>query len=395
MKRLLFYFFVLLLAAWIGLKVQADAGYVLVVYRNLSIETTLWFAVAALVVGFLLFYLFLRFVHNSRILPGRLMRWWYKRSEQKAVHLTNVGLMKLIEQDYNSAERCLSKSAEKNPDPFVNYLAAAWIAQKQEAYKRRDSYLNKAHSTMPDAELAVGILQVRMQIRSKQWEQALATLKYLQGLKPHHKTVLRCLQQVYCELGDWQSLLELLPQLKKKAAYSAEEYYLICEKVYLGVMSASAAKQGKKAVDKAWHELPRSMQENPKLLAFYVDFLLKDKRSAEAEELLRKVLNKVWLPEILPLYAFTSGEKAATQLAAAERWLKSHPENVELLMCLGQICKKQALWGKARRYLEQVVALSPSASAYLQLGEIMEKYEGIEQNKAKEFYKQGIIKLMR
>jgi HemY protein len=52
-------------------------------------------------------------------------------------------------------------------------------------------------------------------------------------------------------------------------------------------------------------------------------------------------------------------EGSATLLAQiehGEHWTRERPNDADLALVLGVLCLKQKLWGKAQRYLEQVVA---------------------------------------
>ena len=51
-------------------------------------------------------------------------------------------------------------------------------------------------------------------------------------------------------------------------------------------------------------------------------------------------------------YGRVQGSDPARQLANAEGWLKDHPQNAVLLLALGRLSLRNALWGKARDYLE-------------------------------------------
>ena len=44
-----------------------------------------------------------------------------------------------------------------------------------------------------------------------------------------------------------------------------------------------------------------------------------------------------------------------------------------LLLALGFICMQQELWGKARNYLEASLAIEPSHTAFVRLGQLLER----------------------
>jgi HemY protein len=388
MKRLLIYFLILLAAVWLGLKIQADAGYILIYYRNWTIETTLWMAALVILLGFLLFYIILRFFYNSKILPQRLRLWWHNFRECRAIKLTDTGLLRFAEEAWASAEKCFVKAARYHPNPFLNYLKAAKAAQKQNAFSRRDNYLAKAHQLVKKSDIAFGIIQAKMQISSKQWEQAIAILKHLQTKRPRDKVILRMLQRVHRELNDWQDLQNLLPLLRKREVLSPSELLLLEQQVYMEFWLARCKSFHPNDIKKLWLEIPRHMRNNVELVSHYAHYLLKNNLNEVAEELLRDVINKSWQPKLLELYAAITSAKPVKQLAHAEKWLKLHPTDPDLLICLGKICKKQALWGKARHYFEKSIKLMPTPIAYLELGQVVE-IQG-EKEMSLDYYRKGL-----
>ncbi|OGT06404.1 MAG: hypothetical protein A2X78_01500 [Gammaproteobacteria bacterium GWE2_37_16] len=376
MKRLLIYFLFLLAAVWLGIKLQTDSGYVLVTYHNWSLETTFWFALLSLVFCFALFYLFLRFVYNSKILPKRVQYWWHKHKEKKAIRLTNDGLLNLVEENWASAEKKLIHSARHSPNPFISYLTASQAAQNLSAHKRRDTYLNKAHSCIKKSEFAISLYQVKMQIQSHQLEQALCNLKQLHILKPKHPLIIKLLKEVYLSLHDWDNLRSLLPLLDNRKVLSKQDFLNLEQLVYLQLIQESVQKGTFTETRALWSMLPRYLQNTPDIAYCYVLYLLQNDSHLEAEQILKNALIKKWHPSLLSLYSATNSTNPTRQLALAEKWIDTHPEDKDLLLCLGNLCKKNSLWGKSRTYLEKYISLDQNNPLiYFELGSLMEIYE--------------------
>ena len=69
--------------------------------------------------------------------------------------------------------------------------------------------------------------------------------------------------------------------------------------------------------------------------------------------------------------------------AKAEKWLKRHPEDAQLLMTLGRLCREQQLWGKAESYLEAALAVEPGRAPHLELARLYDiQVEDIERQVA-------------
>lgn len=387
MKRLIFYFIIVLIAVWLGLKIQTDPGYVLISYQNWSLETTFWFGCLVIVIGFFILYFLLRVFYNSKILPQRLQNWWHRQSEKRAIRNTDLGIIKFLTGDWSAAEKKLLRAIPHSPNSFVNYLIAAESAQQLGSYKKRDTYLNKAcKSSREPAEFAINLFKAQAQIKNQDFEAALAILKKLHNLNPKNALVLKLLRNIYCTKQDWQALHNLLPTLKHYNIFSKQELLELEQQIYLQLLRESKLFSQAQEI---WKELPRYLKNDSTLIEDYAKWLITNKCLHEAEELVRNTLKKTWAPFLLKIYAVTNTLKPSKQLSIAEKWLKQHPKDSELLLCLGRICKKQSLWGKARIYLEKYIYINPNnALGYWELGPVLEMFE--DSKKALECYKKGL-----
>ena len=82
------------------------------------------------------------------------------------------------------------------------------------------------------------------------------------------------------------------------------------------------------------------------------------------------------------------GDNASGRLAQAERWLPEHPEDAQLLLCLGRLCLRDKLWGKARDYFESSYRAEPGAEVCAELGRLL---LGLGEPKvAAAYYREGL-----
>lgn len=389
MKKLIIYFLLLLAAIWVGLKIHKDPGYVLINYQQWSVETTLWFAILALLILFLIFYLLIRLWRGSTVISNRFNNWLEQRRNRKAIKLTNQGLCQLAEGDWRAAEKNLIRGADHSDTPLINYLAAANAAQHQEHYEDRDSYLREAHLGTPQAEVAIGLTQAQLQFDAKQWELALATLRHLNQIAPHHSYVLKLLKRVYLELQDWQSLQELLPELRKQKVLKPKDLHKLEQQVYLALMNAAVKSGSVELINSTWQNIPEIWRKDPMILAAYSDYLIKNKEDDKAEILLRDALKKNWNELLVLRYGLVHSENPMKQLATAENWLKDHSNDAELLLCLGRICIHNRLLDKAKHYLKSSIQIGPRAASYRELGQLLEQMH--ETDAALEAYRKGLL----
>ena len=93
----------------------------------------------------------------------------------------------------------------------------------------------------------------------------------------------------------------------------------------------------------------------------------------EARTIIEESLKTAWASELVALYGECLGTDVRRQIELAEGWLPEHPDDAVLLLTLGKLCARQALWGKAESYLEASLSLAPSYSAHLALAQLKER----------------------
>lgn len=369
MIRFIFYFILLILFIWLGVLIHRDPGYILIAYQHWSVETTLWFAIIALIIFYILLYLLLKILRGTFLFPEKWHIWSKKRQRQKSDHLTQHGLCELAEGEWKNAEQDLVNGAHYNTTPLINYLAAACAAQQQNKYEARDNYLSKAHQSAPQAEMATGLTQAQLQYNAKQWELALATLRHLQQLNPNHPFVLKLLKNIYFKLHDWESLQALLPELKKHRVLSSEELPQIERLIFIELLKN---KNNSLNVQQLWQQLPKNIQHDPQVIAVYAKFLTQQKEFNKAENLIREALKRNWDSELVNIYGKLPSDSPDKHLAQLENWLKAHPNDPELLLAAGRACIENNSWGKAQDYLTASLKLQPKAETYIELAKLSE-----------------------
>lgn len=229
MRPLLLGLLVLIASIFIGLQIAADPGVVVLSWRNWSIETPLWFAILCFIAFFALMHYLSRFFSGIGASWHAFGSWLRLRRKKKACGETYHGLTDLIKGEWKKAEDRLLKSAAESDAPFINYLGAAKAAHERKTYDLRNAYIEKAYTAAPSEHIAIGLVHAEFQIDQGQVEQALATLNELHHAAPKQRRVLELLERLYIHLGDWNSLLKLLPALRK-AKFADRKYLKNLEK---------------------------------------------------------------------------------------------------------------------------------------------------------------------
>lgn len=387
MRRLFAALLVLLAAVAVAVYARHDPGYVLIQFRGWTLEASLVLALAALALAFALLYLALRALVTGYRLPASIRDWRRRRNERLALGALERGFVDLLEGRWARAEKRLAGAAAVRADgTLLHYLGAARAAQEQGAGERRDRYLRQAAGGLPSAELGLVLAQVEMQLGKAQFAQAAASLDRLRGMAPHNPLVLVQRMRLYLQLGDWERLLELMPELRRRHLLEEAQAEGIELRAAAGLIDDPAL-DDESQLNAAWARLPAALKGREELLRRYVRRLLDCGAVGRAEAVLCDALGQRWDPALVYLYGLLEGGDAERQLRHAEAWLRRHPGDPVLLLSLGRLCRRKALWGKARDYLDACVKAGGTGEASNELAAVLEEMG--EREAALEWYRRA------
>jgi len=359
MKRFAFVLILLIaIVGFLGWAIAQDPGYVLISYDRFRYESSFWIflgLIACLWLLAMVVHWVLGLLHTS----GALVNPWSRRHRERRVSkASRSGLRELAEGQWSHALGHLRSAAEHDHQPLVHYLGAARAANELGEHDQSDELLRKAREREPESGLAVGLTQAQLQIARGQYSEARETLNALHSEHPRHAYVLTLLQQLYVQLQDWSALCRLLPELRKHRVLPParlSELELLAWTAALeqsGQAATTSNEDALQTLNQKWHAVPSGLRTESLLVRAYADGLSRLGADAKAEEVLYAALKRQFDDRLVERYGRVRGQGAARQLANAESWLKAHPENAELLLALGRLSMRNALWGKARDYLE-------------------------------------------
>lgn len=388
MVRLIIALLFLIASVWVGVELMRHPGYLLLVYQPWMVQMPIWFAALTFIVILILFYLIITSIDRFQFLWYRIKNWQRLRREHQSYSKTQRGLSALIEENWKSAENLLLAGVDQCAEPLINYLGAAKAAHAQEAFERRDGYIQKAYQIAPNADLAIGLTQAELELEQDQLEHAAATLNRLRQEAPRHPRVLKLLEKVYVRLSDWQNLLVLLPSLRKAKVLTAEQAAQFEKNIYCELLHAANMKN-LDAIQHLWNGMPRGARKNPDVICAYVKQLLRfPDTSVEIEELIRKALKQGYQSELVRIYGKLQFNNLNRQLVIVGAWLKMYGQRPELLLTLGKLCVRVQLWGKAKDYFEKCLALGANPEASLEYGKLLEHLD--EMDNAMQKYCDGL-----
>lgn len=372
MLRLAVFLVFLVVSVILGLMVLKHPGYVFVVYQPWMVQMPLWVVLLGTIIVFGLFYVLIDSIDQLHLLWFRLKNWFLWRREHRAYSQTQHGLALLIEGRWAKAERLLLKGVKKTIDPLMNYLGAARAAQARGALDKRDQYLREAHKSAPQAELAIGLTKVELQLEQHQLEQAAATINRLLTLSPRHPRVLLLAEKVYVHLGDWRALQALLPKLRKARVLTKDQLVLF-EANIAKLLLHAFSKTSLRELNTCYDDLPRAVRHEPGVLLAYAKGLFAYGESEKISAIVRRAMKSYYDPELMSFYSKLPHEDTHRELVMAGGWLKLHGPQPGLLLLLGQLCVDTKLWGKAKEYFNQCLSQGPNPQASLAYGRLLEQ----------------------
>ena len=389
MKKILFVFGALLIGALLVHLVQQDPGYMLIGFGDTTIEMSLALGGFIFLMAGLLLLVTIKFIKGFFRVPKSIHRWQSKRSSASQRKALTRGLTELAEGHWVDAERTLIRYAKSSDTPLLNYLSAARAAQHQGADDRRDEYIRLAHNAMPSANIAVGLTHAELQLAHGQYEQALATLGLLKRDAPRHDYVLKTLAGLYEQVGDWERLRELLPEIEKRKLLDSEKTKELKMRMAKSLLSQYAQQKDSAQIRTLWHSLSKDLRQETDLVLHHAGCLNLLGEGREAEEEMRSAIRKNFSNELVYAYGLLESGDTAKHFSAAESWLKGNEQNPVLLLTLGRLAARNELWGKAKSYLETSLAIDERVETCKELAALLEKTG--ESAAAVAYYRQGLL----
>lgn len=354
----------LILSALAANFLLQDPGSVVITFRGKIIEMSVF------VLGLLIFLLFISIWAVTYLLkaPRKLGEAAGRYRSGRAGERLTRGVIEVAEGNFAKGERLLARAAGVSEAPLLNYLQAARAAHLLGQDERRDTWLKQAYENLPGAANAVLLTQAELQLDQHQYEQALATLRRIEENSPNHGHALTLLGRLYFRLEDWENLGKLLPRLRKHARLSPDVLEEWSVRVYSEQLDTAADGA---ALQETWKSVPKELKSHIDLLDRWFSNLIRTGLHDKAERELAAELKKDWRQPLVRQYGLVHGLDTAKQLKRAENWLKTHGDDPELLLATARLCLRNELWGKARSYLETVIAIRPTAEAYREYGQLL------------------------
>ena len=337
-----------------------DPGYVLVRLGGTRIETTLWFAIAALL-----------FLWGLLSLAWRLLRWplraWSQRTQRRGRERIATGLTALAEGRYRRALRELERASHQTGLRVPALLAAARAAHAGGEAERADRALDEAAGSAPAAALA---LRGRFLLEQGRAEAALPLLKSAvqaaDGDQNSSPGAACLLAEAALACGDHRAALDALGIVSRDRELADSAYAALQTRVLVAALGGAAAAENLNAL---WSGLSRAQRAVAEVVAAYARRAAAFGLTLAALDELESSLRRNWSEIVIRAYGELGESESDTRLRRAEGWIAAQPNSAGLMLTLGRLCNQSKVWGKACEYLERGLAIEPSPELWETLGD--------------------------
>lgn len=357
---------------------RVDDGYALFVYPPYRVEISLIFFIVLLLAAFAALYLSARIVHHVLALPRHVRAFRERRRRDRAQAALAGALQAYFEGRYARAEKEAKAAYEAGIWPGLAAVLAARAAHELRNFARRDQWFERAGTAGESAQVARLVSQAALALEERNFVGARDALRSLHASGPKHIATLRMLLRAERGAQDWEEVLRLATQLAKRDAIApalAEEYRA---QAHIELLARAAPDRATLA--ERWRRIPARERANPRIAAAAARQASALVAASLAREILEEGLSAEWSATLVALYGelprldpTAQAQEARTRIERAERWLREHPEDPQLLSALGHLCADAELWGKAQNYLEASLSFEATRAAYLELARLYER----------------------
>ena len=359
-------------AVLLALFLHEHSGNVLVIAPPWRVELSLTLAVLLLLVLFIVVHTVLRVSYWLGQGPGRFRHWRHERATQRDYELLESGWLNVLEGRFPEAEKDLARlmGCARTPERKVlASLAAARAAHHQGEFNRRDQALSIARE---GAGTEVRLLEVISAVSAEMYldqnkpKEALELLKPLQDASSRDLHTTRLLLRAHRQLRHYQQVYELTRILLRRGVIEDSEARNLIE-TSTAARLHEAGLPGFKAI---WSDLKSDERLLPDIALAAASIHSAAGQTDEAARFLEASLASRLDSRLLALYAQCTADRVERRLTQAETWLKSHPEDPDLLVTLGTLCLTGNLWGQAEHYLVKSLQIRPDLHVHALLGNL-------------------------
>jgi HemY protein len=321
-------------------------SYVLVKVGETSIQTGLWVVLLGLMLLYIVWHWLAWFV--AGLFGGGWMR---QMRERQMAENRREGLKAMVEGNWSMAKAEFQQLAKRGENSKYNYLLAARASEKMGSSGDADRLLSVARSLGEGSDLGVDLEQIRLHLQRLEVAEALRELEALAKKHPNNSEILSLTMRGLVIAQQWAKLRQVVIQARK-AKLLKLPHFKYEKQLYIHLVGQRIVGNEAKVdhLREIHSEIPSGLLEDPDVIYALVDEYRRAGEHDRAETILRQTINSNWNGQLVRLYGEIYSSKLQKQLGVAERWLRKHPGDVDLLLTLEELSRQADDWEKSRHY---------------------------------------------
>ena len=382
---------IILIGAWLGAMMTVDPGYVLLAWRNTSIEMSLWTWLILSLLGFVVLYVIMRLLSTIGYPWHWYSRWAQAGKIQQDNKLIRLGWLALHNGDYQRAFDKLSPLALTSTQPW---LVVPMLAQSEARLGNHEQAISRLRDLLSQFSNAHGLVYTTMAEIHQHNGDIDAAILALRKITVTHKNNQQANQMLLSVLQQSERWLEVIDLLRTSKA--ASENHAPERHAYQQAFSHLAATEP--SVDKLmqlWRKAPTHVQNNKACqLAMAQSIQETETPSPHATAaFIERLMQQQWNDSLTLIYSnlpFADADLLKA-LNKAESWQTIAADSSALQLCLGRLCRRLKFWGKASDYFSRSISLQPNKEAHAEMGVLLQQ-QGDTQG-ALQHFRLGSVKL--
>ncbi len=360
LRLIIFISLLVIVGAILGEWIAQEPGYILISFRSISIETTLWAGIFIFACVLLISWLVYLVLRSGVLLPKQIRNGLLKRKNRLAHNQIRRGLLQLISGDYSSiAENSKSIFSDNNSIEMMLIHAEAFLKNGRYdklldiCQKIKDSTAKESIDGLSNTQInkATDILMARAYQEQNKNTRALKLLQPHSNNAKNENAIFSMLKDIYIQDKRWQELGELLAKCTNQQKDNIE---------VIVIFFNNASDLG--GIKKLWSSIDKNIKSNPEVTATYARALGRNNNESEALEFLQNEMNRNYHGSLANSYKQIKSNIPLQQLKFLEDFIKSHPADKELLAALARLSQNNRIPAKARGYYEQLLHSHSDAS---------------------------------
>jgi HemY protein len=380
MIKLIVLLVVLFIALLFGHTLIDQEGMVIIAFPETVIELSMISAVIIIFFAVVGFWIISWAVKRLFALLSGSRNWFgsfSKRQQNKAFHR---GLHAYLVGDFEHAMAQLKKSFGGDFSG-TNYMLAADIDARINQGKNTDVLLAQAQVDTSTSHSA-SLKQAQLALIDQQAQKALDALNELSDKEQKQSMAVQLRLQALAKLNRWTEVKDLVAENKKVVG---DDHLTWTQRATHGEFAELASKQGANALKERWQNLSRSARKDLANQVCYVQLLIDQGLSSDAEKELIEFAKKKEHDAFWGLFKQLKHSQPAQAIRFIEQQIKKQPQRAILYSVLAHLAFNSQDLNLAKRAIDKALEIEGNESDLLLLAAILEQEQAYQE--ANQLYK--------